>query len=209
MPRRLRYDETMAGTPGAAILVVDDHERSRALYRALLTRAGYQVWEASRGEEALEMVRTRRPDLILLDLYLPTLSGYDVLERLRADDATRGIPVIILSVEDDQEAIARGLGLGAADYLVKGFTPPRDVLSKVRGLLEKPDHRGRLAAYRLHVAEGRGDAARLAQDFGFPHLLECPDCRVALEVELVPDDSRPSGAWFWAHFVCPRCGRSF
>ena len=199
----------MRATPGATILIVDDHERARALYRSLLTRAGYQVWEASRGEEALEILRTRRPDLILLDLYLPTLSGYDVLERLRGSDTTRGIPVVILSVEDDQEAIARGLQLGAADYLVKGFTPPREVLGKVRGLLERPGHRGRLPAYRLHVVEGRGDAARLAQDFGFPRLLECPDCRVALEVELQPDDSRPSGVWFWAHFVCPRCGRPF
>jgi adenylate cyclase len=199
----------MAAVVGATILIVDDQERSRALYRALLSREGYQVLEAGRGEEALALVRARRPDLILLDLYLPTLSGYEVLERLRADPATRGIPVVILSVEDDQEAIARGLQLGAADYLVKGFTPPREVLGKVRGLLEKPDHRGRLAAYRLHVVEGRGDAARLAQDFGFPRLLECPDCRVALEAELVPDDSRPAGAWFWAHFVCPRCGRAF
>ncbi|MDQ7821035.1 MAG: response regulator [Armatimonadota bacterium] len=199
----------MATAGGATILIVDDHERARALYRALLTREGYQVWEASRGEDALEILRSRRPDLILLDLYLPTLSGYEVLERLRADDATRTIPVIILSVEDDQDAIARGLRLGAADYLVKGFTPPRDVLGKIRGLLEKPGHRGRLAAYRLHVVEGRGDAARLAQDFGFPRLLECPECRVALEAEFLPEDSRPSGSWFRAHFVCPRCGRAF
>ncbi|MBI2201774.1 MAG: response regulator, partial [Armatimonadetes bacterium] len=67
------------------ILIIDDQERSRSLYRALLLREGYEVLEAETGERGLELVKSARPDVIILDLFLPALSGSDVLERIRAD----------------------------------------------------------------------------------------------------------------------------
>lgn len=199
----------MGGVSKGIILIIDDQEKSRNLYRTLLTREGYEVWEAETGERGLEILKSTKPDVVILDLFLPTLSGYQVLERIRADESTRDIPVMILSVEEDQDAIRRLLQLGVQDYLVKGFTPPKEVLSKLRVAVQKSDLRRRIQSYKLHIIEGRGDVPKLEQDFGFTRLLQCPQCSVPLVLELVPDYSRSDGTWFLAHFVCPKCARVF
>jgi len=190
------------------IMIIDDQERSRALYRTLFLREGYEVLEAETGERGLELLKSTKPAAIILDLFLPTMSGDNVLERIRADESTRSIPVIILSVEGEHDAIKRLLELGAQDYLVKGFTPPKEVLSKLRAVMQKADLQRRIHSYKLYVVEGRADASKLEQDFGFTRLFRCPHCDVPLALELMPDHSRSDGTWFVAHFVCPKCGRA-
>jgi len=118
------------------ILVADDRPSSRELLRTVLERAGYSVIEAADGEEALERAQAAHPDLILLDLQMPKLDGYGVLERLRKDERFRALPVLALTasaMSGDREKI---LAAGFTDYLSKPAGP--DLLREaVARLLEK------------------------------------------------------------------------
>lgn len=113
---------------GARILVVDDEiEITRALQRSL-TAHGYEVFTASVGEEALERIAHYRPDLVLLDLGLPGMSGLEVCRRVRAQSA---LPIIVLSVKDTERDKVQALDLGADDYVSKPFGI-NEVLARVR-----------------------------------------------------------------------------
>ena len=110
------------------VLVVDDEADIVALVAYHLARAGYRVSTASTGHDALEAARREQPALIVLDLMLPGLSGYDVLEHLRADASTRDIAVLMLTARREEQDRIRGLSLGADDYLTKPFSPQELVL---------------------------------------------------------------------------------
>jgi len=103
----------------ATILVVDDDAVVAEMYRIALVRGGYNVLVAKDGSTGLQMASASAPALIFLDIRMPHMDGIEVLERLAAADATRGIPVVMLSNSDDISYINRALGLGAKEYLVK------------------------------------------------------------------------------------------
>lgn len=105
------------------ILVVDDDSRNRQLLSELL-KDEYKVLLAKSGPMALDLVRRQQPDMILLDVVMPEMDGYEVLRQLKADNDTRGIPVIFISALDSLDDEERGLTLGAADYIGKPFHPP-------------------------------------------------------------------------------------
>jgi DNA-binding response OmpR family regulator len=105
------------------VLVVDDHRPMRALCRASLEEAGFRVLEAAGGEEALESVRAERPDLILLDIMMPGISGWEVTSALLADRSTDQIPIIFISARRELADRVRAFGLGAQDYMTKPFDP--------------------------------------------------------------------------------------
>ena len=105
------------------ILIVDDMEENRELLSRRLAPLGYSVQMADSGQRALETVAAHPPDLVLLDILMPGLDGFEVLRRLKADPATEHIPVIMLSALDDEQGIARCIELGAEDYLAKPFNP--------------------------------------------------------------------------------------
>jgi len=110
------------------VLVVDDEADIVALVAYHLARAGYRVSTASTGHDAREAARREQPALIVLDLMLPGLSGYEVLEQLRADASTRDIAVLMLTARREEQDRIRGLSLGADDYLTKPFSPQELVL---------------------------------------------------------------------------------
>ena len=116
-----------AGT-GERILVVDDEPDIVALIAYHLVKAGYRVSTAATGPDALTAARQERPALIVLDLMLPGISGYDVLEQLRGQPATQDIAVLLLSARREEQDRIRGLSLGADDYLTKPFSPQELVL---------------------------------------------------------------------------------
>jgi two-component system phosphate regulon response regulator PhoB len=126
-------------TSGAAeknVLVVDDEADIVALVAYHLAKAGYGVSTATSGAAALEKAREERPSLVVLDLMLPDMSGFDVLEALRADNATKGIAVLLLTARREEPDRIRGLSLGADDYLMKPFSPQELVL-RVRAILRR------------------------------------------------------------------------
>ena len=107
----------------AMILLVEDEDTLRRVVRDLLEQEGYAVCEARDGSEALEQVDQHAPDLVLLDLNLPTVDGYTVLAQLRSRPGTRDLPIIVLSARGDEENEVRVLRLGATDFLTKPFRP--------------------------------------------------------------------------------------
>lgn len=125
-------------TPVAAdrILVVDDEPEIVALVAYHLAKSGYRVSTAASGQDALDVARRERPSLIVLDLMLPGMSGFDVLEQLRLDESTRDIAVIMLTARREEPDRIRGLSLGADDYLTKPFSPAELVL-RVAAILRR------------------------------------------------------------------------
>lgn len=113
------------------ILVVEDHEDNRRIVRDLFTSAGYEILEAVTGEDGVAMAERERPDLILMDIQLPGLDGYEATRRIKANPELRGIPIIVVTSYalsgDDQKAMAAG----ADGYVSKPFSP-RALLAKVR-----------------------------------------------------------------------------
>jgi len=122
----------------ARILSVEDEPDLAHLLHYHLTRAGHDVATASTGWEAIDSVKKRRPDLILLDLMLPDLDGFGVCELLRNDPATATIPVIILSAWSSHDSRQLGAELGVLDYLTKPFSPT-ELVNRVNRLVgERP-----------------------------------------------------------------------
>ena len=144
---------TPPATPGAGerILVVDDEPDICALVAYHLAKAGFRVSTAGNGNDALTSAREEEPALVVLDLMLPGLSGYEVLERLRAEPRTRDVPVLMLTARREEEDRIQGLSLGADDYLTKPFSPQELVL-RVGAILRRT---------RLAPAAGSGDALLL------------------------------------------------
>jgi CheY-like chemotaxis protein len=105
------------------VLVVDDEPDVLLLCRLNLQQRGHELLEASNGRTALELARDRRPDLIVLDLMLPGMTGYEVLETLKGDDRTADIPVLVLTAKSLRADRERSLGLGAVGFLTKPFLP--------------------------------------------------------------------------------------
>ena len=110
------------------VLVVDDEPDITALVAYHLAKAGYRVATATNGRDALQAAREERPDLVVLDLMLPGLSGYEVLVDLRRRDETKDVGVILLTARRDERDRIKGLSLGADDYLAKPFSPQELVL---------------------------------------------------------------------------------
>lgn len=113
------------------VLVIEDDPGVAEMYRLRLVGDGYDVVVGTDGEEGLQLAVDEKPDFIYLDLRLPKLDGFEVLERLRAAPSTAHIPVIILSNYGDPEMRERGLRLGALEFLVKADTTPRQLVEKV------------------------------------------------------------------------------
>ena len=121
---------------GERVLVVDDEPDIVALIAYHLVKAGYRVSTAATGPDALNAARQERPALIILDLMLPGMSGYDVLEQLRSQPATQDLAVLLLSARREEQDRIRGLSLGADDYLTKPFSP-QELALRVGAILRR------------------------------------------------------------------------
>jgi two-component system, OmpR family, phosphate regulon response regulator PhoB len=158
------------------ILVVDDEPDIVALVAYHLAKSGYRVSTAVTGTDALAVARQERPALLVLDLMLPGLSGFDVLEQLRADEATRNVAVLMLTARKEEQDRIHGLSIGADDYLTKPFSPQELVL-RVGAILR-----------RVRSAPTPGDSIQIG-----PVLIDRAAHRVTVdggEVELTPTEYR-------------------
>ncbi|MGH7883649.1 MAG: response regulator [Candidatus Dormibacteraceae bacterium] len=123
-----RSEDWAGGRRPVRILLIEDDQEVAMLYCLALGRRGYEVTMAADGEEGLELAVALIPDLVLLDIRLPKLTGIQVLQFLRARPTTRNIPVVVLSNHDADELQHRGLELGAVEWLVKVQTTPVELI---------------------------------------------------------------------------------
>jgi len=116
------------------VLAVDDQEDNRRILRDLLTSAGFEVVEAATGEEAVTVAESQRPDLILMDIQLPGIDGYEATRRIKANPALRAIPLIVVTSYALSGDEAKAMAAGADAYVSKPFSP-RALLAKVKQYL--------------------------------------------------------------------------
>lgn len=137
--------------PTARLLVVDDVPQNGRLLEAMLSPHGYSVTLAYSGSEGLEKVRTEHPDLVLLDILMPDMTGYDVCRRLREDPATRLLPVVMLTSSGDQDKVD-AIEAGADDFIARPFNP-QELLSRVRSLLRIKEYHDTIQVQAAELAE--------------------------------------------------------
>ncbi|HWO88029.1 MAG TPA: response regulator [Gemmatimonadales bacterium] len=123
-----------AAEAARSVLVVEDDDLTAAVVRHRLSRAGFTVEHVTSGTEALERVAAKAPDLVVLDVHLPGLDGFQVLERIRGTAATAEVPVLMLTALGVEEEMVRAFSLGATDYVVKPFSPA-ELVARVRRLV--------------------------------------------------------------------------
>lgn len=140
------------------ILVVDDEADIRELVRLNLTREGYEVLDCESGEQALNLSRSKGPDLVVLDLMLPGIDGLEVCKQLKADPKTAQVPIVILTAKGEEADVVAGLEVGADDYVAKPFSG-KVLVARVRRLLRKAaqpaDEQGTIKVHDLTIDPSR------------------------------------------------------
>jgi len=117
------------------ILLIEDEDFLRRIFKSRLVGEGYEVSDVGSAEKALDWLRETAPDLIILDLYLPQMNGFEFLKYLRANPARKNIPVLILSGLGQEADIRKGLELGAQEFVIKTNVKPPELLNKIRLML--------------------------------------------------------------------------
>ncbi len=118
------------------ILIIEDDKFLRELIGQKLLKEGYDIVEAVDGEKGIKSIKDEKPDLVLLDLILPGIDGFEVLSKMKKDAATAQTPVIILSNLGQKDDIEKGLKMGADDYLIKAHFTPGEIIDKIRAVLK-------------------------------------------------------------------------
>lgn len=130
----------MSDKQGKKILVVDDEPGVVEIVRVNLEWEGYEICEAFNGQEGWNRVRSEKPDLVILDVMMPEMSGLELLERIKAEPGVCDIPVVMLTVRARDVDVAQALEKGAVEYLIKPFDP-LDLVQVVKKILEESDRR--------------------------------------------------------------------
>lgn len=178
------------------ILVVEDEQDLRELIQYNLSKEGYKPLCAGSGEEGLEIARSEKPDLIVLDIMLPGTDGFEVCKELKRDSKTSAIPIIMLTAKGEDADIVAGLELGADDYVTKPFSP-RVLVARIRNVLRK-SHPARLESDEVvqlheisidptrHEVQVDGDGVDLTStEFRLLHLLVRNAGRVFTRFQIV------------------------
>ena len=142
------------------ILIVDDYRTNRLKLSMGLKQQGHTVAQAESGQQALDMLRAEPFDLVLLDIIMPEMDGYEVLRQMKSDAALRDVPVIVISAQDELESVVRGIELGAEDYLPKSFDPVL-LRARIEACLEKKRLRDQEQAFLHELQQEREKSERL------------------------------------------------
>ncbi len=184
--------------PQAKILIVDDEPKNVKLLEAFLIPGGHQVIKASNGEEALQQVQQEKPDLILLDVMMPMMDGYEVLKHLKADGRWRDVPVIMISALDDIKSVVRCIERGAEDYLPKPFEPML-LRARVNACLEKKRLRDQAREYS-DLLERELQSARDIQMSMVPTIFPPPEPTRPVEIFATLEPARQVGGDLYDFF---------
>jgi DNA-binding response OmpR family regulator len=185
------------------ILLVEDSKAVQQMYRNKLTFEQFQVLTADNGMEAIKILLQEKPDLILLDLMMPVMDGYKVLQVVKTEPRLSNIPVLVFSAKGQPEEVEKALNLGAAGYIVKATTKPNEVVEQIRKILSQQPQVQEVTHYMVEIRENAYDAKKLSSDFSL-HDLRCQKCQAPLLLDLIPDFSHDT-PWFSGKFFCPRC----
>ena len=124
------------GQEKVKILLVEDDPFLLSMYATKFELEGFEVISADDGQKGLSLARENKPDIILLDILMPKMNGFEVLRELKANEQTRDIPVIFLTNLNQKEEVERALELGAVDYLIKAHFMPSEVVAKIKEVIE-------------------------------------------------------------------------
>lgn len=117
------------------ILLIEDDPFLLSMYATKFELEGFKIATADNGEKGLEMAVKENPDIILLDILMPKMNGFEVLERLKSDPKIKDVPVILLTNLNQKDEVERGMALGADDYLIKAHFMPSEVVGKIRKII--------------------------------------------------------------------------
>jgi CheY-like chemotaxis protein len=185
------------------ILLVEDSKVVQQIYRNKLVLEQFAVQTADNGMEAIKMLSQEKPDIVLLDLMMPVMDGFKVLQVIKTDPKLSDIPVLVFSARGQTEEIQKALQLGAAGYVVKATTKPNEVIENIRKVLSQTPSARELNRYIVEVKEDAHDAKKLSSDFDLNNL-KCRKCAAPLHLELIPDFSHET-PWFTGRFFCQKC----
>ena len=159
--QRRRPEQRSAATPAplGTVLVVEDEPDVAELIRYHLAKEGYDVRITANGGDAVKYAHSMQPDLILLDIMVPQLNGWEVCRRLKQDPETRAVPVIMVTGRVEEGDKVLGFELGADDYVTKPFSP-RELVARVRAVARRGKQLDRTAAHRLKVGDLQIDRRR-------------------------------------------------
>ena len=121
------------------ILIAEDEPVLMEMYRVYFEKAGFEVLNAENGQVCIELAKKEKPDILLLDVLMPRLNGWDVLKELKSNPETKDMPILVLSNLSQTQEIQKGLALGADDYIIKSDLTPKDLLAKVEKTILKSD----------------------------------------------------------------------
>lgn len=164
--------------PTPRILIVDDEPYNVDYLEQELSDSGYELSSAVNGKEALEKIRSQAPDLVLLDIMMPVMDGFAVLEQVKADPATRGIPIIVISANSDLPSVTKGIQKGAEDYLPKPFEPTI-LHARISSSLERKRLRDREQLYLQSLEKELNIARDIQKEFLPLEMPEAPGWEIA------------------------------
>ena len=118
------------------ILIIEDEEMLSGMYRVKFENEGFEVATALNGADGIDAALKEKPDMILLDIIMPKIDGFAVLKKLKSNDTTKNVPVILLTNLGQDEDVTRGKELGSVGYLIKANNTPAEVVEKVRGFIK-------------------------------------------------------------------------
>lgn len=119
------------------ILLIEDDEFICQMYRVKFEQTAYQLIVAKDGQEGLDIMKKEKPDLVLLDIILPGLDGFELLTKAKNDPDIRAIPIVLLTNLGQEENVKKGMALGARDYIIKAHFTPQEVVEKVEGFFQR------------------------------------------------------------------------
>jgi len=128
--------KSQGSSSGKRILIIEDDRFLRELIGRKLSDEGFVIIEAVDGEQGIKKVKEKKPDLVLLDLILPSIDGFEVLSQIKKEESLKSIPIIILSNLGQKEEVEKGLKLGAVDYLIKAHFTPGEIIEKIKNNLK-------------------------------------------------------------------------
>jgi len=187
------------------ILLVEDSPVIQQMYKSKLLLEDFDVVTANNGMEAVKVLSKEKPDLILLDLMMPVMDGYKVLQVLKTDPKLSKIPALVFSAKGQPEEVERALSLGASGYFVKAITKPVEVIQKIHSILSQKPRVEESKSYMIEIKDDAYDAKKLSADFNLNDF-KCIKCQHNLLLILVPDFSKET-TFFSGKFFCPRCNK--